>query len=281
MKKYLACLALAGLMTSCTWVTTSTNPEFRFPATSPNNVVFYDRLTPSWPFIILARMTIDATWTLDGNAGDRKIRREAARIGGDAIIITDVYVDILAFNRGMTTTGRVTAYGNDLYLFQAVTRPNMTYVPIKIVYGYVIKRSQDEAKEKALSPAADIRESSGWSALALSYAIRGEVDVAVKTWQKSIELNPMLNVAWGHYLMGFNFEKQDNLPDAITAYEEAAKIAPKDAFLNYNLAVAYFKSEQYAKAKELFLRLSFYVTAPETQDAISRYLKVISEKAGK
>ena len=146
MKKYLVWLLLTGLMASCAYV--SLGPGLRFPATNWQKVLVCEYRSPFSSFIILSRMTIDVTWSMSTKDNYNRIKRSAASIGGDAVVISDVYVDILAFNRGATTTGTVTALGNDLYFFRAVTRPNMTYVPIKILYGYVIKQTTGEAFEE-------------------------------------------------------------------------------------------------------------------------------------
>jgi tetratricopeptide (TPR) repeat protein len=64
----------------------------------------------------------------------------------------------------------------------------------------------------------------------------------------------------------------------VKAYEEAVKIVPEDLLFSYNLAVAYFKTNDLAKAKELFLKISPRVTDQETKDKIAQYLKTIGER---
>jgi len=112
--------------------------------------------------------------------------------------------------------------------------------------------------------------------LARLHVIQGRLDEAYDEVQKSLQAQPRLAMA--HNLKGVILEKRDNISEAIVSYEEAVKIVPEDITFNYNLAVAYFKHEDYAKAKEQFLKISGKVMDAETKDTISRYLKLISDK---
>jgi protein O-GlcNAc transferase len=112
--------------------------------------------------------------------------------------------------------------------------------------------------------------------LARLYFLQDRFDEAYDNVQKSLQIQPRL--AMGYNLKGLILEKRDNLPEAIAAYEQAVKIVPEDVLFSYNLAVAYFKNEDYAKAKELFVKISPKVTDAETKEAIARYLKLINEK---
>ncbi|MDP2958976.1 MAG: tetratricopeptide repeat protein [Longimicrobiales bacterium] len=56
------------------------------------------------------------------------------------------------------------------------------------------------------------------------------------------------------------------------------KIVPEEVLFNYNLGVAYFKNGDYARAKEIFLKISGKVADAETKDTINRYLKIIKDK---
>jgi tetratricopeptide (TPR) repeat protein len=83
-----------------------------------------------------------------------------------------------------------------------------------------------------------------------------------------------------HDLKGLIQEKLGNLPGAIVSYEAAVKIEPEQVPFSYHLAVAYFKAEDYAKAKEIFLKISTQVTDAESKDAIANFLKLIRDKGG-
>jgi len=136
--------------TSCTSVSVTKHPDFNYAPTNPNSVIIYDRLTPTYPFIIIGRIDIDATFTLSSKEADRKISEKAAAIGGDAVIITDVNVNIIAFNRSVTTEGTVTedVWGNLNY--EETTTDTTMYIPEQTLYGYVIKRQfSNRAKEES------------------------------------------------------------------------------------------------------------------------------------
>jgi thioredoxin-like negative regulator of GroEL len=64
----------------------------------------------------------------------------------------------------------------------------------------------------------------------------------------------------------------------VASYEAAVKAVPDDLSFNYNLAVAYFKNEDYSRAKEIFLRIQGKVTDAETRDTIARYLRLIGDR---
>ena len=112
--------------------------------------------------------------------------------------------------------------------------------------------------------------------LARLYVLQNRLDEALENVQKSIQIKPRLAMA--HNLLGIIFEKRSSLDEAIASYAAAVKIVPEDVLFNYNLGVAYFKNEDYARAKEIFLKISGKVTDAETKDTINRYLKIINDK---
>jgi tetratricopeptide (TPR) repeat protein len=112
--------------------------------------------------------------------------------------------------------------------------------------------------------------------LARLYVLQNRLDEALENVQKSIQIKPRLAMA--HNLLGIIFEKRKSFDEAIASYAAAVKIVPEDVLFNYNLGVAYFKNEDYARAKEIFLKISGKVTDAETKDTINRYLKIINDK---
>jgi len=141
MNKLIKRAPLAGILTlalSCVPINVSRHPDYNFSPTKPATVLIYDRLEPNYPYLIIGRISINPNWGLTWGRVNSEIRRRAAGIGEDAVIITDVNVDIVAFNRGVTTEGVATVRGNRLYYY-AVTRPNTLYAPVSYLYGYIIK----------------------------------------------------------------------------------------------------------------------------------------------
>lgn len=112
--------------------------------------------------------------------------------------------------------------------------------------------------------------------LARLYVLQNRLDEALENVGHSVQIKPRLAMA--QHLRGFILEKRNNLAEAIACYEAAVKIVPEDVLFSYDLAVAYFKNGDYARAKEIFLKISGKVTDAETKDTISRYLKIINDK---
>jgi Tfp pilus assembly protein PilF len=113
--------------------------------------------------------------------------------------------------------------------------------------------------------------------LARLYVLQNRLDEALDNVLKALQIQPRL--AMGHNLRGLIFEKRNNLGEAVASYEQAVKIVPDDVLFNYNLAVAYFKNGDYARAKETFHKIQGKVTDAETKDTIARYLRLIGERS--
>jgi tetratricopeptide (TPR) repeat protein len=112
--------------------------------------------------------------------------------------------------------------------------------------------------------------------LARLYVLQNRLDEALENVQKSIQIKPRLAMA--QHLRGLIFEKRNSLDEAIPSYEAAVKIVPEDVLFNYSLGVAYFKNGDYARAKEIFIKISGKVVDTETKNTIDRYLKIIKDK---
>jgi tetratricopeptide (TPR) repeat protein len=112
--------------------------------------------------------------------------------------------------------------------------------------------------------------------LARLYVLQNRLDEAMENVGKALQIRPRLAMA--HNLRGLILEKRNDLAEAVAAYEQAVKIVPDDVLFNYNLAVACFKNADYAKAKEIFLKIQGKITDAETKDTIARYLRLIGER---
>jgi len=100
----------------------------------------YDRIAPSYPFVIIGRISLDKTWT-DPRKDEKKIKGLAAQAGADGILVTGLAIDIDAFNRHVTTQGYATVSGSDLLCFAMAVRPRPMYLQQTLVYGYLIRRT--------------------------------------------------------------------------------------------------------------------------------------------
>lgn len=106
--------------------------------------------------------------------------------------------------------------------------------------------------------------------------LQGRLDEALENVDKSLQIQPRLAMA--HNLRGLIYEKRNELVLAVASYEQAVKIVPDDLLFTYNLAVAYFKTEDYAKSKESFLKIQGRANDAETRDTIARYLRLIGDR---
>ncbi len=127
------------LTLSCAIVGVSRNPDFNYAPTDPRTVLIYDRFEPRHPYIIIGRISIDPNWSMSVRSTEKKIRVKAAAIGGDGVIITNVNVNIAAFNQYQTARGNLQFSENRLDYYAVY---NTTVIPARMVYlyGYVIKR---------------------------------------------------------------------------------------------------------------------------------------------
>lgn len=106
--------------------------------------------------------------------------------------------------------------------------------------------------------------------------LQGRLDEALENVDKSLQIQPRLAMA--HNLRGLVYEKRNELVLAVASYEQAVKIVPDDLLFGYNLAVAYFKTEDYTKSKELFLKIQGKITDAETRETVARYLRLIGDR---
>jgi type IV pilus assembly protein PilF len=112
--------------------------------------------------------------------------------------------------------------------------------------------------------------------LARLYVVENRLDDALTSVDRAIQSKPRLAMA--HNLKGMILEKQNKTAEAVPSYEQAVKLVPDDITFNYNLGVAYFKTEEFAKAKDIFTRLSPRATDPDMRDKIAQFLKMIGDK---
>jgi len=135
--------------------------------------------------------------------------------------------------------------------------------------------AETEFKKALLDPTYRNRELPFYN-LARLDLVQDRLAEAYENVQRAIQSQPRMAMA--HHLRGLILEKQGKLQDAIGAYETAVKIVPDDVTFSYNLGAAYFQAEEYAKAKEIFLRISSRVTDPDTRDKITQFLRAIGDR---
>lgn len=109
--------------------------------------------------------------------------------------------------------------------------------------------------------------------LARLYLAQGKLDEALEHVQKALELNKEMAMAYN--LKGMIHEKLKKYDEAIESYTQAVKIDLLNINFNFNLAVAYFKNNEFEKAKEIFEKISSKTTDPEMKKKIDQYLKIM------
>lgn len=135
--------------------------------------------------------------------------------------------------------------------------------------------AENEFKSALLDPTYRSRELPFYN-LARLDLVQDRLEEAYENVQRAIQSQPRMAMA--HHLRGLILERQEKLTEAIGSYETAVKIVPDDVTFSFDLGAAYFKAEEYAKAKEVFLRISSRVTDPETRDKITQFLRAIGDK---
>jgi tetratricopeptide (TPR) repeat protein len=77
-----------------------------------------------------------------------------------------------------------------------------------------------------------------------------------------------------HNLEGVLYERLNDFDRAINSYKAGLKLSEEDINLKFNLAVAYFKNEQYDLAREKFDEI-YSGADSEMKIQIDEYLKLI------
>jgi Tfp pilus assembly protein PilF len=137
----------------------------------------------------------------------------------------------------------------------------------------------DKAEEQFTAAAQDVNYKSRelpYYNLARLNAQKNQYQAALEFINRSLSFNPSL--AMGQNLKGIILENMGRLSEAIDSYRRAVNKAPDDIGFTYNLAVAYFKNQEYTQAKTLFEKILPLVTDTESQDKIKEYLDSIAKR---
>jgi tetratricopeptide (TPR) repeat protein len=114
--------------------------------------------------------------------------------------------------------------------------------------------------------------------LARIYMTKGNLQDALNHVEKALGINRRMVMA--HNLRGVIYEGLNDFAKAIDSYKIALETLREDARekdidINFNLAVAYFKNNDFDKAKEIFVKISGRVVDPARKAEIDQYLKLI------
>lgn len=112
--------------------------------------------------------------------------------------------------------------------------------------------------------------------LARLYFTMDRIDDAWDEVERSIQIKPRFAMA--HNLKGLILERKGDLPGAVDAFAQAAKLVPDDVTFGFNFGAALFKNNEFERAKEVLERISPRITDPETKTKLREYLDAIKGK---
>lgn len=138
----------------------------------------------------------------------------------------------------------------------------------------MLDRAEQEFKIAAADKNYETRELPFYN-LARLYLAQEKLREALENVQIALTINK--DMAMAHNLKGLIHEKSDNFDEAIESYSQAVKIVPQDIDFSFNLAVAYFKNNQFDRAKDIFEKISTKTTDPDMKAKIEQYLKIIKK----
>ena len=107
------------------------------------------------------------------------------------------------------------------------------------------KAAESFKKAIDLAPESYVNESN----LGAAYLYMGRYDAAIEAFTQSIRLRPNLN---GYSNLGTAYYQARRFPDAAQSYQAALKFSDQDSDLWGNLANAYVRSKQAAKAEDAY-----------------------------
>jgi len=122
-----------------------------YAPTNPDKVAIF-RLAPPTPYQAIGEVQVKAAHASNWNSLYRRLKEEAAKMGGDAIILQEgeQFAGMLNSGGSATTTGTAEIYGNS-----ATFNANTEYGPTtsialmkKRIFGVVIKYKEDKTAVK-------------------------------------------------------------------------------------------------------------------------------------
>jgi len=167
-----------------------------------------------------------------------------------------------AFQKGLEINPQFTEARNNL---------GMIYRELRFV-----DKAEQEFKKAVEDANYPSRELPYYNLADLYYSM-GRIDEAYENVQRAIQIKNRFAMAQN--LKGLILEKKGDLAEAVGAYEQAVKLVPNEASFGFNLGAAYFKNNEFEKARELLERISPLIKDQETKDKIKEYLDIIKGKS--
>lgn len=141
----------------------------------------------------------------------------------------------------------------------------------KLVVNRILASDLNQARDYALQTIRlNERLSQGWWFLGITYYYAGKYDLAKENMEKAVTLGYEQSLTT-LFFMGQTYDQLEEYNKAITSYEAAAKISPREFQVQLNLAKDYKALGQKEIAKELAEKL-LASSSPQTAPAIKEFL---------
>lgn len=112
-----------------------------------------------------------------------------------------------------------------------------------------------------------------WFNMGWSYYNLGEVENAVESYSKAVEIKPSYAQAW--YNMGLAFEKMNRTKDAIASYGKAVAVFPGYLDAYFNMGMALVKAKDKPAAVKVFEKVIEIAPASEKAQSARDYIGLI------
>lgn len=152
MKKPIYLFIVVMLASGCAYFSSQMYPiKENYTPTNPDKVAIF-RFPPSTPYQAIGEIEVKAAPASNWNSLHRRLKEEAAKMGGDAIIIQEGKEFAGMYNSGgyTETTGNAQVYGNSASFNANTYYSPTTSVPMmkKRILGVVIKYKEDKVTVK-------------------------------------------------------------------------------------------------------------------------------------
>lgn len=172
-------------------------------------------------------------------------------------------------------------YSAAIQAFNRALQLNPNFTDVHNNLGLVYSEMGDT--ERARREFQEVIRAKGYATPEVAYFNLGKLSLTEKKYeeaafffQKALESNPKLPKV--HERLGFSYELMGKLEEAEKEYQEALKLEPKMIEANYNLAMIYFKQQNYSQAKYYFYEV--ISLAPDTpwSTKAEEFLKLIEKR---
>jgi len=159
--------------------------------------------------------------------------------------------------------------------FQKSIEVNPDFSEARNNLGTALEESGDAAKaEAAYLKSIEIDQNYNASYnLAKLYFVQKKFDLALQYVQLSLQKYGRSVLAWN--FQGLVYESRENMSEAIASFQQALKIAPGETNVSFNLGLAYYKTGEMVKAKDILEKILPLAKTEELKARIRELLKLI------